>query len=319
MNEQDNTMPVYLFLGFLEGGKTKFIQQTLGEDNFNNGDRTLLLVCEEGIEEYDDTDFERDNIFMRTIEDLSELEPERLSELAEEVAAQRVVIEYNGMWMMNDLFNALPEGWMIYQILFFADATTFLQYNQNMRSLVVDKLNMCELVVFNRFDKNTMDMNEFHKIVRGVSRRTQIAYEYTDGTAEYDNIEDPLPFDVEAQHIYVEDRDYALWYRDINEEPEKYDGKTVTFKVSALSDPQFPKGIIALGRQIMTCCVEDISFCWLVTKYDGAIDFRKPKWVNATVDVKYRNHRMYRGRGPVLYVKEISETEPPEQIVATFY
>ena len=45
-------IPVYLFVGFLESGKTKFIQETFEDPNFDSGDKTLLLVCEEGEEEY---------------------------------------------------------------------------------------------------------------------------------------------------------------------------------------------------------------------------------------------------------------------------
>ena len=218
---EENTMPVYLFIGFLEGGKTKFIQETLESDNFNNGDRTLLLVCEEGIEEYDEDKFAELNVTMHVMEDMSELEPQNLGRIVKESGCKRIVLEYNGMWTINDLFNGMPDDWMIYQIMMFADASTFMSYNQNMRSLVVDKLNMCELVVFNRFDKEKQDKMEFHKIVRGVSRRTQIAYEYTDGTGEYDDIEDPLPFDINADNIVVDDRDYALWFRDLMETPEK--------------------------------------------------------------------------------------------------
>ena len=48
-------LPVYLFTGFLESGKTKFIQETLEDSRFNAGERTLLLVCEEGVEEYEPT------------------------------------------------------------------------------------------------------------------------------------------------------------------------------------------------------------------------------------------------------------------------
>ena len=42
-------VPVYLFTGFLESGKTKFIQETLEDKRFCNGERTMLLVCEEEI------------------------------------------------------------------------------------------------------------------------------------------------------------------------------------------------------------------------------------------------------------------------------
>ena len=47
-------LPVYLFTGFLEAGKTKFIQETLEDKRFCNGERTLLLVCEEGEERFED-------------------------------------------------------------------------------------------------------------------------------------------------------------------------------------------------------------------------------------------------------------------------
>ena len=49
-----NEIPVYLFVGFLESGKTKFIQETFEDPNFDSGDKTLLLVCEEGEEEYNE-------------------------------------------------------------------------------------------------------------------------------------------------------------------------------------------------------------------------------------------------------------------------
>ena len=50
-------VPVYLFLGFLESGKTKFIQETLEDARFDSGERTLLLVLEEGEEEYEHSKF----------------------------------------------------------------------------------------------------------------------------------------------------------------------------------------------------------------------------------------------------------------------
>ena len=44
-------IPMYVFTGFLESGKTKFIQETLEDPRFNSGEKTLLLVLEEGEEE----------------------------------------------------------------------------------------------------------------------------------------------------------------------------------------------------------------------------------------------------------------------------
>ena len=270
MPQNNNEVPVYLFLGFLESGKTKFIQETLEDKRFNSGERTLVLVCEEGVEEYSDAKYPSKNVVIRNIEDKEELTTENLDKLVKESRAERVVIEYNGMWLVNDLFKAMPEGWAVYQVMFFADASTFLNYNSNMRSLVVDKLNLCELVVFNRYERS-MDPNEFHKIVRGISRRAEIAYEYTDGTVAYDDIEDPLPFDVEADEITINDDDYALFYRDIMEDPMKYDGKIITFKGMTAKNSKFPAGTFAVGRKIMTCCVEDIQYCWFVRSISSIV------------------------------------------------
>ena len=45
------TVPVYLFTGFLESGKTVLIQETLGDPGFTENEKTLLICCEEGMEE----------------------------------------------------------------------------------------------------------------------------------------------------------------------------------------------------------------------------------------------------------------------------
>ncbi|MFQ9800737.1 MAG: hypothetical protein ACLR23_19440 [Clostridia bacterium] len=71
-------MPVYLFTGFLEAGKTKFIQGTLSDPRFNEGERTLLLLCEEGEEEYDSTLPYMESIWIETLENESDLTPKVL-------------------------------------------------------------------------------------------------------------------------------------------------------------------------------------------------------------------------------------------------
>ena len=222
---ESRDIPVYLFTGFLEAGKTKFIQETLEDKRFNTGEKTLLLVCEEGIEEYAPDQFAADGIQIRTLETESDLNENNLVKYLNETKAERVVIEYNGMWMLDSLYTAMPQNWMVYQEFMFADATTFLAYNANMRQLVYDKLKSAELVVFNRFKEGT-DPMPFHKIVRGASRRADIAYEDPSGNVKYDDIEDPLPYNIEADNIVIDDNDYAIFYRDIMEDPSKYDGKT---------------------------------------------------------------------------------------------
>lgn len=311
-------IPVYLFTGFLEAGKTKFIQETLEDKRFCNGERTLLLVCEEGEEEYAPEQFADPAVMIRVVESQEELTPDNLERYVEETKAERVVIEYNGMWMLDALYAAMPEGWMVYQEFLFADATTFLGYNSNMRQLVYDKLKSCELVVFNRF-RPDMDKMAFHKIVRGASRRADIAYEYAGGKVEYDDIEDPLPFDLNAPIVEIQDEDFALWYRDMSEEPKKYEGKTVRFKCRALVRSKLPKQTFVVGRHVMTCCVEDIQFAALVCQWEQADSVEDNSWMILTARVNFKFNRAYGKKGPVLTYLASEPCDIPAQDVATFY
>ncbi len=311
-------MPVYLFTGFLESGKTKFIQETLEDKRFCNKEKTLLLVCEEGEEEYAPEQFATDTVVIRVLEGQEQLTNENLTKWAQETKADRVVIEYNGMWLLDALYAAMPEGWVVYQEFMFADAGTFLSYNGNMRQLVYDKLKSCELVVFNRV-KPDMDKMEFHKVVRAASRRTDIAYESTDGKVVYDDIEDPLPFDLNAPVIEIGDADFAEWYRDLGETPANYEGKTVRFKCRALKRSKMPANTFIVGRHVMTCCVEDIQFAALVCQWDKADSVQDDSWMILTTKLNFKFNKAYGRKGPVLSYVSHELCEAPEQPVATFY
>lgn len=311
-------IPLYIFTGFLEAGKTKAIQETMEDKRFHDGEKTLLLLCEEGIEEFDTSRFSGGNVFIEAVENEEDLKPDYLYSLQKKYKIERVIVEYNGMWQLSSLYQNLPDKWFVYQEILFADCRTFISYNSNMRSLVVDKLTNTEMVVFNRSDAST-DKDEIHKIVRGISRRCAIAYENADGTMEYDEKEDPLPFDTEAPVIEIADRDYALWFRDMAEDMKKYIGKTVKFKgIVAVSD-KFPANIVVCGRHVMTCCVDDIEFKGIVTVLPDGVKLTNRDWVTITADFSREYHKLYKSKGPILTVKEIEHSEKPEQEVATFY
>lgn len=311
-------IPVYLFTGFLDAGKTKFIQETLEDVRFNNGESTLLLLCEEGEEEYEPATFSGHNVFIELIDDQSELTPSNLERLQKKHAVERVVIEYNGMWMLDDLYQNMPDSWLVYQEFMFADSQTFLTYNANMRGLVVDKLKSCEMVVLNRADEK-VDKVEIHKIIRAVSRRTNIAYEDKTGEVYYDDTPEELPFDINAPVIRIQPEDYAIWYQDISEEPDKYKGKTIQIGGFTMLRDKLPSGSFILGRQLMTCCVDDITFAGMVcTGYDTD-KLKDDQWVEVTAKIAIKHNRVYNKKGPVLGVVSLEAGTPPEQTVATFY
>ena len=311
-------VPVYLFTGFLEAGKTSFIKETMQDPNFNDGKKQYLIItCEEGEEEFDPADFP-DNVHFSSFDDVQRLTPDRLNAMVKRAGADIVVVEYNGMWTIDSFYNALPPNWMVYQEILVVDSTTIVSYNANMRQLVVDKLTSCEMVVFNRF-KPEYDKMTLHKIVRGVSKRANICYEDMAGEIEFDDIEDPLPYDINADVIEIKDEDFAIFYRDMTDELAKYTGKTIRFKGIVALDPSLPKESYAIGRHIMTCCADDIAYRGVVAKGMGKLKLTTRDWVIVEGKLTEEYSKLYRGVGPVLYVNSIERAEKPTQEVATFY
>ena len=311
-------IPVYLFTGFLESGKTKFIQETLEDERFNAGENTLILLCEEGEEEFDISRMPHKNVFIHTVEDKTDLNRSELEALVRKTKAERVIIEYNGMWLLQELFNAMPQSFVISQELCFMEAGTALTYNANMRQLVYDKISTAEMIIFNRMEENT-DFMPLHKLVRGANRRADIAYEYKNGYVKYDDIEDPLPFDVNAEIISIEDKDYALWFQDMMNDMQKYLGKTVKFKGIVARDGKIPSDTFVVGRHVMTCCADDIQYCGIACDWKASATLKTNDWVIVTARFSVGNHKLYRSKGPYLTAVQVAKTSQPENMVATFY
>ena len=310
-------IPVYVFTGFLDAGKTKFIQETLEDPRFNAGERTLLLLFEEGEEEYDLTRFPHQNVYLEVL-DQETVTIQQLQTLARKHRAERVVAELNGMQMVGDLYSRFPEDWAVAQEILFADSTTIMAYNANMRNLVMDKLVGAQMVVYNRLTPGA-DTMPLHKLSRAANRRIDILYEYTDGTSAYDDVEDPLPFDLNAPIVEIQDEDYALFYRDVTEEPKKYDGKTVRFKGQTAMLRREKNGMFAPGRFVMTCCVQDIQFCGIPCRYADARRLRPRSWVMVTAKVSAQRHALYKGKeGPFLTAISVEDAAPADPDVATF-
>lgn len=312
-----NQIPVYAFTGFLDSGKTKFIQETLEDPRFNAGERTLLLVFEEGEEEYDFSAYPHKNVYLEVLDQRTVTSGE-LKALAKKYKAQRVVAELNGMELVGDLYSRFPDNWVVAQEVMFADSTTFTAYNANMRNLMMDKLMGGQMVVFNRLEPGA-DTSGLHKLVRAANRRMDILYDYLDGTTAFDDIEDPLPFDVDAPVIEVKDGDYALWYRDVTEETQKYHGKKVRFKAQVAMLRREKENMFAPGRFVMTCCADDIQFCGVPCKYEMARELKSRSWVTVTAEISAEKHYLYQGElGPVLKALTVEPAEPAAEEVATF-
>ena len=135
------TVPVYIITGFLGCGKTKFVTEMLTDEGFSEGERTLVLCCEEGEEEYDPEVLKKANAVLVNLEQAKDIAGHKLARLDREYKPERVIMEYNATWLLENLYAAKkPETWELAQIITLVDASTFELYLKNMRKYMADGL-----------------------------------------------------------------------------------------------------------------------------------------------------------------------------------
>lgn len=313
-----SNIPVFLFTGFLDSGKTTFVQSILEDKRFNDGRSILLIVCEEGEEEYDFSSYPYDKVTKVVFDDESKITYDRLNAAAKRAKAEKIVVEYNGLWNLDTLFQAFPEDWGVAQEMTFADATTYPMYNKNMRNLVFDKIKTCDAISFNRMNES-IDKMELHKIVRSSgSRGTNIMYDWGNDKVEMDDIVDPLPFDVEAPVIEIGDQDYALWYQDMMDDMKKYNGKHVRFKAFLGNDSSLPKNSFLAGRHVMACCADDVQFAGLLCYWMKSNTVSTGNWAVVEGKISVERTKVYQGPGPVIYVEKFDFCDEPEEKIVSF-
>ena len=307
-------IPVYLVAGFLDGGKTNFINGIL-EDGFARQDRTLLLCCEEGEEEYNSRAL--DNVTVITIEDEEELKCSYLKELEKKYRPQQVLIEYNGMWQMERLYReVLPANWVLYQIMTMVEASTFDLYAKNMGQLMMEKITNADMLVFNRCTPELRDSLRKRNL-RMVNRRADIFLENVDGSSEDYLTGDECPFDLSQDVIDIPDEDFGVWYVDVMDHPDRYNGKLVHMKLIMCHSKKYP-GIHCPGRFAMVCCENDIQFLGLIAKGDTLDQYENRDWIEVTARMSAEKHKAYKGVGPVMNVLSVAPCEKPAQEVVTF-
>ena len=313
---KDSRIPLYLITGFLDSGKTTLLTDTLNMDYFNDGQRTVLLMCEDGEEEYDQQQLSHRNCRMIPIESQEQLNTAFLQEIDRRYQPERVLVEYNGMWPIQILRDLkLPKTWGLYQAIDVIDGTTFEMYRNNMHSMIIDMVTEADMVLFNRCTPD-MPMSGWKRSIRAANRMCEIVFE--DDKGEDLEVEDILPYSLEEPHITLEDPDYGIWYLDIQEHPERYVGKTITYKAQAMTGMRLPKGSFVPGRNAMTCCAEDIRFFGFLCKYDRARSLRKGEWITVTAEIKWENASVYDGEGVVLYAKSVEKAQRPEDPLVYF-
>ncbi len=262
-------IPVYLITGFLEAGKTSMIASMLTDEGFSNGQRTLVILCEEGVEELTEEQLKQGNATVVTLEEQEELSALRLKELNKAHQPERVFIEFNTMWGI-ERFGGLnmPPRWELVQVITLADATTFENYMNNLRKLLTDPMKLADLILINRCGPD-FNKSSWRKQLRALNPSATIVFENPDGSTEDGVTDEDLPYDMKADVIDISDEYFGLMYLDAMDHPDRYDGKTVRLVGTPYPDKRFPKGFYYFGRMAMTCCANDVARCELVRPPGG--------------------------------------------------
>ena len=310
-------VPVYLITGFLESGKTSFLQEIFESGEFADGERGLLISCEEGEVELDEKATLACKIDTVTLDEEEELTADFLENCKNVYKPKRVFVEYNGMWDPDTILSVdMPRGWEIYQIVTMIDASTFAVYLNNMKSIIGNMIKCTELVIFNRCSEE-QDLPMFRRNLKALNSNVQMMFEHKDGRM-IELGKDIPPYDLNAPIIDITDDDYGIWYMDCQDEPQKYTGKTVKFLAQVCQTNRAGKNSFVPGRFAMTCCVQDIQFVGFPCSYDGYKALEQRSWVRVTAKVSYKFHNIYRGKGPVLTAISVEPAEKPLNEVVTF-
>lgn len=330
-NYQGEGIPVFLINGFLESGKTSFIQYTMNQDYFKTEGNTLLLLCEEGEKEYDPIELAKLNTTPIYMKEITEFQADKLQELSNQYKPERILIEWNGMWNQDDLYNgpmseavlakqqnrepkysvSMPKDWFLYQVITIVDGSTLKMYLSNMRSFLGQMLRNAELCIVNRCDNlSNEDMVEYRRKLRAMGQNAMIMLEDKDGEIPQSALPEELPYDISQDKIAISDNDYGTWFLDCMDNPERYLGKELSFTAMVLKRKNMPEDEFIPGRMAMTCCAQDMSFLGFIAKGDKKVlsAFSTRDWVKVKVKLTLEEREEYHGIGPVLQLLDIART-----------
>ena len=297
---EDIKVPIYLITGFLESGKTTFLDFTLQQEYFSIDGKTLLILCEEGEEEYDKEKLKLANTVVEVIEEEDDLTPQRLAAMDIIHQPDRVVIEYNGMWLVSKFEQMeLPEGWGIEQEITCVDATTYQVYMANMKSLFMDMVRNTDMVIFNRC-KEGDPLPAYRRGIKVANQSAEVIFEDEEG---------------EMEDIFQDD---GIWFVDAMDNPDTYVGKIIRFKGRVMKPRGMGSKFFVPGRVAMTCCADDTTFLGYICRSDYAPHIKEGSWVEVTAKVAFENRTEYQGEGIVLYASDVKECEPLKEEMVYF-
>lgn len=302
----------YFINGFLDAGKTSFIKNLFEQDYFNTGERTLLLLCEEGEEEYDVELFQSKNVYIAEIEDEQDFNPKYITEIEKNIKPARVIVEFNGMWMRKGL--QFPWYWNPPIEIAIINAETFEMYSKNMKALVSEQVRTASMAVFNRCDGMTDKLPSYRRNMKAVNTGIDVVFKDKDGEMN-SRFDEDLPYDISKDEIEITDDTFALFYLDTMENVERYLGKHIKLSGMVMKRQEENPNTMVIGRFVMTCCAEDISMFGFICDFEENTGLELDDWIAVSATVEKDYAEKYDLWFPVLHINAYERREAPQNEV----
>ena len=304
------TIPTYVVFGLLESGKTTFIKNTIASDDSYKDRHTLILSGEEGEVEYDSDFLKKYNCEVMFVEGLDEFNSRSTHDEVTKRKPDRLIIELNGMWDINQVeFAANLE---IFQMINLINFETFPIYFQNMRQRFLDQIKQAFIVIFNRVGNNLEVLAPYSSSFKLSNNNAR--YLVMDEKFELEEaFEVELPYDLNSDVVKIENDDYGIFYIDTFDHRKKYVGKTVELNAMVVLSNSLPKGTFIAGRLAMTCCSNDIQLYGHLCYNNASFKLKDRMWVHIVGELKEEHNDEYDEDEIVIYPTSITRTIPPLQ------
>jgi hypothetical protein len=305
-------IPVFFINGILDSGKSTFIIDTLNNDISQDPSlKTLLLVCEQGEVEFSTTFLKHVNAEVRYFDTIDAFDYKLIEKYIKEIKPDRIVMEMNGMWDITKL--QFPRIIEIVQTICFIDASTFGVYFNNMRQKFVDMIKRSQIVVFTKMtDKSQIE--PYQTALKLINNSCSYFIMDENMTAQ-NAFEEPLPYDIDAEVITFDDRDYPTFYVDTFEHKERYENKIVEYDTMVFLSDKLPENTFVAGRKIMNCCSNDIQLYGFLVNSKMGMNLKDRSWIHIKAQIKYEYSKEYQEEELVLHPLEINQIDVEKEDV----
>lgn len=268
-------IPVFVINGFLEAGKTQFILSTIYRDEFYKRGSTLLLVCEDVENEYDEKKLEA---FKTKIIYLNEnqMNANELNKIFIANKANRIVIEMNMMFDQSKI--SFPNYFAISQYITIIDGLTFPSYYANMRQKFIDVIKLSDVVAFTKL-KNRDSLTNYQTGLKIANSQCFYCLINEECISTQEAFVTPLPFDKNKNEIIIEDNDFGTFYIDTFDNRSDYENKIVTFNAWVVKSDKLKSNEFIAGRKVLNCCADDIQLFGFLVNDSLNLNLTNDSWV----------------------------------------